>query len=366
MTLKRELKDANRTASPAVTALSNRAILVTGLGMLLFSTACLVTLPILFRQGGQEELVRLEAIRVASTLAVGAGGIIALWLAARRQRSTELELARQYDADRASELDAIERRITDLYTKAADQLGSEKAPVRLAGLYALERVGSGAPSQRATIVSVVCAYLRMPVPPGGEPGDAPTADSEWAQEHQVRLTAQRILKRRISTVVGRLDHDSERWPGVAVDLTSAELSGADFARTDLSDAVFARASLMGADCSGALGDHADFRQANLAGASLASFRADGADLSDAVLTDADLSAALLRNADLSRAALDGADLRGCDLSGATLQGASLDGIRFDERTRWPTAEIGRRVTMARADGATSDRRNRRPGSDDES
>jgi len=36
--------------------------------------------------------------------------------------------------------DATERRITELYTKAADQLGSEKAPVRLAGLQALQRL----------------------------------------------------------------------------------------------------------------------------------------------------------------------------------------------------------------------------------
>jgi hypothetical protein len=336
-------------ATPIVTALSTRAIIMTGLGMVFFAVACLITLPVMFGSG-DDELVTLEAIRVASSLAVGAGGTVALWLAARRQRSTELELARQYDADRVGQLDAVERRITELYTKAADQLGSDKAPVRLAGLYALERVGSGAPAQRATIINVVCAYLRMPFPPGPDAADVPGADSEWTQEQQVRLTAQRILKRRISLIIGRLDHDSERWPGVAVDLTSAELSGADFARTDLSDALFARASLRGADCSGAVCDHADFRHADLAGAGLASIRSTGADFSDADLTGAVLTGAALRSADLSRARLEGADFSGCDLTGARLEDATFDSIRFDDQTRWPTEVVEQRAARARETG----------------
>jgi hypothetical protein len=55
----------------------------------------------------------------AGTLVVGTGGLVALELAARRQRSTELTLVH-------TEHDATERRITELYTKAADQLGSDQ------------------------------------------------------------------------------------------------------------------------------------------------------------------------------------------------------------------------------------------------
>lgn len=79
-------------------------------------------------------------------------------LAVRRQWHQELT-----SADTA--LDASERRVTELYTRAADQLGSDKAPVRLAGLYALERLGQSNPGQRQTIVDVLCAYLRMPYEP---------------------------------------------------------------------------------------------------------------------------------------------------------------------------------------------------------
>ena len=63
--------------------------------------------------------------------------------------------------------------VTELYTKAVEQLGSDKAPVRLGGLYALERLAQDNPAQHQTIVNVICAYLRMPfsaTPPASKPG----------------------------------------------------------------------------------------------------------------------------------------------------------------------------------------------------
>jgi len=58
---------------------------------------------------------------------------MALLPTARRQRYTELTLVR-------TDRDATERRITELYTKAAELLGSGQVSVRMAGLYALERL----------------------------------------------------------------------------------------------------------------------------------------------------------------------------------------------------------------------------------
>ncbi len=113
--------------------------------------------------------VQIDAIRTGLSAAVGTGGAFALLLAFRRQRSTEVSAVHTIT-------DATERRVTELYTKAADQLGSDKAPVRLAGLYALERLAQDNPSQRQTIVNVICAYLQMPyTPPGATPVE-PSAD----------------------------------------------------------------------------------------------------------------------------------------------------------------------------------------------
>ena len=62
-------------------------------------------------------------------------------------------------------LDATGRPLTEEYTKAVEQLGSNKAPVRFDGLYALERLAQDNPARRQTIVDVICAYLRMPFSP---------------------------------------------------------------------------------------------------------------------------------------------------------------------------------------------------------
>lgn len=86
-----------------------------------------------------------RAAQTGFTISADTGGVAALVLAGRGQWSTE-------QAHKATEQDAAERRITEVYTKAADQLGSDKAPVRLARLYALERLAQDNPDQRQTIV----------------------------------------------------------------------------------------------------------------------------------------------------------------------------------------------------------------------
>jgi hypothetical protein len=57
--------------------------------------------------------------------------------------------------------------ITDRYTKAIEQLGSDKLDVTLGGLYALERIAKDSLADRATITEVLTAYVRghAPWPP---------------------------------------------------------------------------------------------------------------------------------------------------------------------------------------------------------
>ena len=75
---------------------------------------------------------RLDAVRTGLAAGAGAGAAVGLMLAFRRQHHQEI-------ATDLTDRDATERRITELYTKAVEQLGSDKAPVRLGGLYARVR-----------------------------------------------------------------------------------------------------------------------------------------------------------------------------------------------------------------------------------
>ncbi|MFC5055787.1 hypothetical protein [Saccharothrix xinjiangensis] len=102
---------------------------------------------------------RLDALRTGLSIGIGGGGLFALYLAWRRQHATEVglvqkerdlaDVARAYDLQRTAaehtRADAEARRITELYTKASEQLGSDKAPVRLAWLYTLERLAQDNP-----------------------------------------------------------------------------------------------------------------------------------------------------------------------------------------------------------------------------
>ncbi|MEU8186457.1 pentapeptide repeat-containing protein [Micromonospora sp. WMMD712] len=212
----------------------------------------------------QRAQLRVESIRTGLTIGAGVTGALALLLAFRRQQLAER-------TQQATEYDAGEKRVTELYVKAADQLGSEKAPVRLAGLYALERLAQDNPTHRQSIVEVICAYLRMPYTlPGTEsapdtavqqllageqestnPGSVGGTQTEEPQqnpweEREVRLAAQRILARHLRVKTQEGEADPNYWGNkVVLDLTGALLIDANFASCHLHNAIFSAAIFSG-------------------------------------------------------------------------------------------------------------------------
>ncbi|MBV9161144.1 MAG: pentapeptide repeat-containing protein [Pseudonocardiales bacterium] len=288
---------SSRPDSPTPRPLSNWVIAAGALVVL--AVAVVIWFVLLRRYGGQGATVQLDAIRTAGTLVIGTGGAVALLLTARRQRYTELSLVH-------TDRDATERRITELYTKAADQLGSEQAPVRLAGLYALERLAHSTIAHRQTIVDVICAYLRMPYTPPPQPSarvpgrsyrsprparrrrgrpltDRPphtpptvqeSRHEHAQQERQVRLTAQNILLRNFRVVPQRRlwwqrtpPPAVPTWPGIRLDLTGAVLLDFSLSKCQLDHADFTRAQFTdAADFRGAqFTDAADFWNAQFTG-----------------------------------------------------------------------------------------------------
>jgi Pentapeptide repeats (9 copies) len=187
-------------------ALSSRTIVVWSVGLVVAAAVAVTLLWIFLGSGDPADARRLDAIRTASSMVIGAGGAAALLLAARRQRYVELDLEQK-------EHDANERRLTELYGKAADQLGSDKAPVRLAGVYALERLAQDDPRHRQTIVNLLCAYLRMPYRPATNP-----EDESAMQERLVRGAVQHVLESHLKPEEPELF-----WPDIDLTLTGANL-----------------------------------------------------------------------------------------------------------------------------------------------
>jgi hypothetical protein len=188
-----------------------------------------------------------------------------------------------------------EGHVTDRYTKAIEQLGSERLDVRLGAIYALERIMIDSARDHPTIVEVLAAFIRE-----HSPRVLPDEDEQLDPELEQRpstdvLAAVTVLGRRPT---GRVERG--RLNLMATNLAGAQLAGARFPAVDL----------LGADLS----------YVNLS----------GADLTDADLTAADLTNADLKGAVLTRADFDGAGLVRTDLTGIDLPPSALANDTFRE------------------------------------
>jgi Pentapeptide repeats (8 copies) len=271
--------------------------------------------------------LRLQTTRDAARgrlLTLGAGVLAAgaLWYTGRNfvvsRRTVELSL-------RTVQL-AEQGQVTDRYTKAIEQLGTDKGlDVRIGGIYALERVAGDSPRDHPTMMEVLAAFVRehsreqWPPPADDEP-------EARASQHTTRPDVQAAI-----TVIGRRTtaHDHGR-----INLSHVHLHGADLREAKLSGADLRSANLTSANL-----DRADLADADLEVAILAP-----ADLADANLTRTDLGGARLAGAFFDGATLTDADLSGADLFNASFEGADLTRVNLDDANLtaaiWPsTAEV---------------------------
>lgn len=286
---------------------------------------------------------RLKAVNdVRTTLLQVVGGLIVLFGA----YATWRQLRVSQDGLRATQ----EGYVTDRFSRAVDQLGSDKLDVRIGGLHALWRIAEQSARDREAIISIQAAYLRthLPWPPAGlEPpaADVPINDiaplETRAADAQVALTALGVLCQHREqswvnlsiTDLRRADCDGLWFPEVNFDRACMEAAGLYHA--NLTQASLVSVNLRHADLTTAI-----LRQARCILADLRAAKLVETDLRNADFTETDLREANLRKADahgavFHRADLRMADLRGTDLSTANLVEARLTGALASEHTRWP-------------------------------
>jgi uncharacterized protein YjbI with pentapeptide repeats len=248
--------------------------------------------------------------------------------------------------------------ITERYTKAIEQLGSDKLDVRVGGIYALERIAHDSKRDHPTVVEMLSAFVR-------ERTD-PTRAEKLTVTDVVSaglLRARRLFSSPIKptpatdvrialTVLGRLPQrkgvrraDLSRAVLINADLLTEEdvnlsgarlvdtkLSGAQLDFVNLSRARLEKANLSGAslvrtDLSGAVLDNANLSGAYLHEAKLPGARLIEAKLPEARLLSANLSRAVLLKANLSKAVIGSANLSHARLNHANLSCA--EGFRAD-------------------------------------
>jgi pentapeptide repeat protein len=147
--------------------------------------------------------------------------------------------------------------LTDRYTKAIEQLGSDKQDVRLGGIYALERIAKDSAHDQATIAEVLTAFIRGHAPWPPRP-DQPGEGTPIKEMPYLRYRAADV--QAALTVLGRQPSMTRSQP--------PNLSDTDLRRADLSNAELQGARLLGARLQGANLRAAQLLRVNLSGAQL--------------------------------------------------------------------------------------------------
>jgi pentapeptide repeat protein len=148
--------------------------------------------------------------------------------------------------------------LTDRYTKAIEQLGSDKPDVRLGGIYALERIAKDSAYDRATIAEVLTAFIRGRAPwPPARP-DQPGEDTPIKEILFLRYRAPDV--QAALTVLGGQPNMTESQP---LNLSDTDLRRADLSHADLQEAMLRGVRLQGANIRAAHLQMVDLSHAHL-------------------------------------------------------------------------------------------------------
>jgi uncharacterized protein YjbI with pentapeptide repeats len=157
-----------------------------------------------------------EVVKTTLTLMAALAAVLTGVYAYRKQRLSEAG-GHRADADQTR---ADGEQLTQRYSTAAEQLGHNKAAVRLAGVFAMSKLADDWPRQRQECIDVLCAYLRMPA-------DLTPAGIDLS-EREVRATIVRTITKHLR------DDSAISWSKHDFDFTGAALHDASFRQATFS------------------------------------------------------------------------------------------------------------------------------------
>jgi uncharacterized protein YjbI with pentapeptide repeats len=263
------------------------------------------------------------------------------WAALRQAKTARLRHERQTEAD-------WQRRITESFSKAAEQLGSDKIEVRLGGIYTMERISRESPPDYWPVMETLAAFVRERSP-WGVPNEA-EPESLFRNEEVLTQPGNSGMPTDIAAVLSVISRRETKnrqlelkmaWSFdlCSTDLRRAQLHGAHLERAEFRKANLGQARLREAHLEGAVLREAHLEKgmlwkAHLEEATLDFAHLEEADLEEAYLTKASLVTAHLEGACLSKARLQGAILRYAHLDGAQLMNANFEGAHLKGADLW--------------------------------
>jgi uncharacterized protein YjbI with pentapeptide repeats len=204
----------------------------------------------------------VSVLQLVFATVAGAGALVALIVAYRRQKITEADSA--HDRTRV---------FNERFTAIAAQLGDAQPAVQLAGVHAMAGLADDWKQNRQTCVAVLCAYLRLPYDP--DPGDqaGQTERTAYQANREVRHTIIRLISAHLRP------RATVSWQGLNFDFTGVVFDGGDFSGAKFSGGTV---DFGGAEFSGGTvrfgravfsGGEVDFRGAEFAGLAVSFSRA---------------------------------------------------------------------------------------------
>lgn len=240
---------------------------------------------------------------------VGLAALAGIFVAWQQLQTDRAQLTEQLTLTRQGQ-------VAERFTRAVDQLGSQKLEQRLGGIYGLERVAEESTSTRLQVFEVLTAYVRQ------HARQDPPGDLNPRHRYPPELVLRAPDVQAVLTVLGRR---TVMAGDPRIDLRETNLRGAELNGARLQGARLDGAELIGARLYGAQLQGATLNWAYLFGARLDGAQLQGANLKDARLNYANLNGAQLQGATLIRA----------QLGGATLDGVQLQGAQDSHYTGWP-------------------------------
>jgi uncharacterized protein YjbI with pentapeptide repeats len=191
--------------------LAGGAAAVAGLAALWFVAWTILGFPRVTHSGKIALHDAVSVVQLVFASVAGAGALVALIVAYRKQKVAEAESA--HDRTRV---------FNERFATIVTQLGDKNAAVQLAGVYAMAGLADDWKSNRQTCVDVLCAYLRLPYATESSDGGTAEERREFQANREVRHTVIRLIGAHLRRV------DDMTWQRLNFDFTGVVFDGGDF------------------------------------------------------------------------------------------------------------------------------------------
>jgi hypothetical protein len=242
------------------------------------------------------------------------GAAVIAWAALTQSRTARLRHEEQTKAD-------LQRRITESFSKACEQLGSDKLAVRLGGIYTLERISLESWKDYWPVMETLSAFVRER-----------SLETEQKDPHiATDVAAVMTLITRRSDAAKTYEADNSLHFDLSnsdlrgaqlyhLELVSALMTGVNFQGAHLLHCDLSRSRLQRANLRHGHFDHVQIYSADLTGANMSGSRWHACSLNETYLRRTDLTKASI-SASIFEYPMDGASMDGAIVNGADLRGA---------------------------------------------